>query len=254
MRQAKKQGDIIKDRSTEILNKTTEFVTETANNALETSSELVVKTTELVTETTNKTIESTSNALHHTTEALHHTTESLTTCAKDVKRTMHLPIVNESDTGEDDNGSSSDPTEGSVNSNSSDAGYGDFLDFCKADSEGQLSTANSTINGSTSNPVGVGGSHDDLDRSLKDSSPSPRVRFSDITPSSRKSVGSKDSARQYNRSSISSIGGDDSARQFRKQSMGNSMASLSSTIIPRDADDFLVSCMRVHICKFIHCK
>ena len=247
MRQAKKQGDIIKDRSTEILNKTTEFVTETANNALETSSELVVKTTELVTETTNKTIESTSNALHHTTE-------SLAMCAKDVKRTMHLPIVNESDTGEDDNGSSSDPTEGSVNSNSSDAGYGDFLDFCKADSEGQLSTANSTINGSTSNPVGVGGSHDDLDRSLKDSSPSPRVRFSDITPSSRKSVGSKDSARQYNRSSISSIGGDDSARQFRKQSMGNSMASLSSTIIPRDADDFLVSCMRVHVCKFIHCK
>ena len=250
LRQAKKQGDIIKDRSAEIVHKTTEFVTETTNNALETSGELVAKTTELVTETTNKTRESTSNALHHTTEALHHTTESLATCAKDVKRTMHLPIVNESDTGEDDNGSSSDPAEGSVNSNSSDAGYGDFLDFCKADSEGQLSTANSTINGSTSNPVGVGGSHDDLDRSLKDASPSPRVRFSDITPSSRKSVGSNDSARRYKRSSISSIGGDDPARQFRRQSMVNSVAS--STIIPRDADDFFVSYMRVHICKFIH--
>ena len=59
VRQAKKQGDIIKDRSSEIVHKTAEFITETTNNALETSGELVAKTTELVTETTNKTIEST---------------------------------------------------------------------------------------------------------------------------------------------------------------------------------------------------
>lgn len=162
---------------------------------------------------------------------------------------MHLPIVNESDTGEDGNGSFANPAEGSVNSNSSDAGFGEFLDFCKADSEGQLSTANSTINGSTSNLVG--GSDDELDRSLKDASrTSPRVRFSEATPSSRSSAGSKDSIRQYKRSSISSVGRDDSARQFRKQSMVNSVAS--SMIIPRDADDFFVSYTKVHVCEFIH--